>query len=59
VVKAINERHRGELQVVAVNDLVDATTNAHMMKFDSTYGRYPGTIEVRKGNSLSTARRSP
>ncbi len=49
VIKAINERHKNELQVVAVNDLLDANTNAHLMKYDSTYGRYPGTVEVKEG----------
>ncbi len=46
VLKAIKERHPGELEVVAINDLYDTQTNAHMLKYDSTYGRYPGTIEV-------------
>ncbi len=46
VLKAIKERHPGELEVVAINDLYDTETNAHMLKYDSTYGRYPGTVEV-------------
>jgi glyceraldehyde 3-phosphate dehydrogenase len=49
VIKAINERHRDKLQVVAVNDLVDAKTNAHLMKYDSTYGPYKGSVEVKDG----------
>jgi glyceraldehyde 3-phosphate dehydrogenase len=49
VIKAINERHRDRLQVVAVNDLTDAATNAHLMKYDSTYGPYKGTVEVKDG----------
>jgi len=32
--------------VVAVNDLTDTKTNAHLLKWDSTYGPYPGTVEV-------------
>jgi len=51
VLKAINELHSKELQVVAVNDLFDTETNAHLLKYDSTYGRYPGTVEVN-GNDL-------
>jgi glyceraldehyde 3-phosphate dehydrogenase len=47
--RAINERHPNELEVVAVNDLFDAATNAHLFKYDSTYGRYPGTVEVKDG----------
>ena len=48
--RAINERHPNEIEVVAVNDLFDAATNAHLFKYDSTYGRYPGTVEVSAGN---------
>ncbi len=46
VLKAIKERHPDELEVVAINDLYDTETNAHMLKYNSTYGRYPGTVEV-------------
>jgi glyceraldehyde 3-phosphate dehydrogenase len=49
VIKAINERHKDRLQVVAINDLTDAATNAHLMKYDSTYGPYKGTVEVKDG----------
>jgi glyceraldehyde 3-phosphate dehydrogenase len=48
--RAINERHPNEIEVVAVNDLFDAATNAHLFKYDSTYGRYEGTVEVKDGN---------
>ena len=44
--KAILERHPGELEVVAVNDLTDTKTNAHLLKYDSTYGRFPGEVEA-------------
>ena len=50
VVKAILERHPEELQVVAINDLFDAETNAHLFKFDSNYGRWPGEVKAHKGN---------
>jgi glyceraldehyde 3-phosphate dehydrogenase len=50
VLRCINERHPDTLQVVAVNDLFDAATNAHLFKYDSTYGRYPGTVDVKDGN---------
>jgi glyceraldehyde 3-phosphate dehydrogenase len=45
--KAVLERHTGALEVVAINDLADDETNAHLFKYDSTYGRYAG--EVRAG----------
>lgn len=48
--RTINERHPNEVEVVAINDLFDAATNAHLFKYDSTYGRYPGTVEVKDGN---------
>jgi len=46
VLRTINERHPQKLEVAAVNDLTDAKTNAHLFKYDSTYGRYPGTVEA-------------
>ena len=51
VFKAINELHGDELEVVGVNDLFDVKTNAHLFKYDSNYGIYDGTVEV-KGNDL-------
>jgi len=42
--KAILERHPDELEVVAVNDLAPTATNAHLFKYDSTYGQYPGEV---------------
>ncbi len=42
--RAINEYHRDGLEVVAVNDLADPATNAHLFKWDTTYGCYPGNI---------------
>jgi glyceraldehyde 3-phosphate dehydrogenase len=42
--KAIIERHP-ELDVVAVNDLADTELNALLFAYDSTYGRYPGTVD--------------
>jgi glyceraldehyde 3-phosphate dehydrogenase len=47
--KAILERHPNDLEVVAVNDLADDETNAHLFKYDSTYGRFDG--DVRAGDS--------
>ncbi len=44
--RSINQYHRGELEVVAVNDLTDTKTNAHLFKWDSSYGQYPGEVEA-------------
>jgi glyceraldehyde 3-phosphate dehydrogenase len=46
VLKAIFDYHKDRLEVVAVNDLTDTKTNAHLLKYDSNYGKYPGTIEA-------------
>ena len=45
--KAIKQRCDGKLEVVAVNDLTDAKTNAHLFKYDSNYGAYPGKVEAK------------
>ena len=50
VLKAIRERHPDTLEVVAINDLFDAKTNAHLFKYDSNYGVYDGIVEVKDGN---------
>jgi len=42
--KAIIERYGDSLQVVAINDLFDVETNAHLFKYDTCYGRYAGTV---------------
>ena len=44
--RSINQYHRGELEVVAVNDLTDTKTNAHLLKWDSSYGLYPGEVKA-------------
>lgn len=51
VFKGILERHPDTLEVVAINDLVDSKTNAHLLKYDSNYGRFSGTVEA-DGNDL-------
>ncbi|MBP8973047.1 MAG: type I glyceraldehyde-3-phosphate dehydrogenase [Anaerolineae bacterium] len=52
VLKAINERYPNDLEVVAFNDLGDLPTMAHLLKYDSNYGRFPGTVEVTDGGLL-------
>ena len=50
VYKAIYENYQGVLDVEAINDLVPVETNAHLLKYDSTDGRFPGAVEVRDGD---------
>jgi len=44
--KAMLERHPRDLEVVALNDITDTRTNAHLLKYDSTYGHFPGEVEA-------------
>jgi glyceraldehyde 3-phosphate dehydrogenase len=43
------ERHKDHLSVVALNDLADLQTNAHLFQYDSTYGPYSGTLGIGEG----------
>ena len=52
VFRAIAERTDTELAVVAVNDLTDASTLAHLLKYDSVHGRFPGTVETDGTNLI-------
>jgi glyceraldehyde 3-phosphate dehydrogenase len=51
VLRALIESGRKDIEVVAINDLADATTNAHLLKYDSVHGRYNGEIKT-DGNDL-------
>ena len=44
VFRTIRERHPDDLEVVAINDLVDVATNAHLLKYDSNYGRFNAEV---------------
>jgi len=46
VFKAIWDNYREDIEVVAVNDLTDDETLAHLLKYDSIYGRFDGTVET-------------
>ncbi len=46
VFRAITQHYAGRLEIVAINDLTDARTNAHLLKYDSTYGMYLGKVEA-------------
>ena len=49
VLRAMLERHKNGLAVVAVNDMADLKTNAHLFRYDSNYGIFPGTVEIGEG----------
>lgn len=50
VLRTIKQRVGDKVEVVAINDLFDPATNAHLLKYDSTYGSYNGTVDVKDGN---------
>jgi glyceraldehyde 3-phosphate dehydrogenase len=51
VLRAAKRQGTSDLDFVAVNDLTDTGTLAHLLKYDSVHGRYPGTVEA-KGDSI-------
>ena len=52
ILRAFNESaKKHDLQFVAINDLGDAKTNAHLLKYDTVHGRFKGTVEV-SGNAM-------
>src|ERR1700756_2164787 len=51
VLRAIVETGRNDIEVVALNDLAPVETNAHLLRFDSVHGRFPGEVTV-KGDSI-------
>lgn len=46
--RTILQRHKNDIEVVAVNDLADTQTNAHLFKWDSVYGRYAGEVSAKE-----------
>lgn len=50
VFRTIQARQANNIEVVAVNDLFDPAINAHLLKYDSTYGAFEGTVEAKDGN---------
>jgi glyceraldehyde 3-phosphate dehydrogenase len=56
VLKALLERHPDDIEVVGVNDLFDTATNAHLFKYDSNYGVFPGDVEAREKTFIVNGR---
>ena len=52
VLRAIAESGRTDIEVVGINDLGPVETNAHLLRFDSVHGRFPGEVTV-KGDTIS------
>jgi glyceraldehyde 3-phosphate dehydrogenase len=51
ILRAIVEAKRKDIEVVAINDLFSAQVNAHLLKFDSVHGRFPGSVKA-EGDSI-------
>ena len=46
ILRAIAEAERTDIEIVAINDLAPVETNAHLLRFDSVHGRFPGEVTV-------------
>jgi glyceraldehyde 3-phosphate dehydrogenase len=55
VLRALIESGRADVEVVAINDLGHVETNAHLIRFDSVHGRFPGTVTV-DGDTIDVGR---
>src|SRR5215813_7777882 len=51
VLRAIAETGRSDIEVVGINDLAPVETNAHLLRYDSVHGRFPGDVKV-SGDTL-------
>src|SRR5580693_2243734 len=52
ILRAIVEADRSDIEVIAINDLAPVETNAHLLRYDSIHGRFPGEVTV-KGDTIS------
>src|ERR1043165_6698220 len=52
ILRAIAESGRRDIEVVGINDFGPVETNAHLLRYDSVHGRFPGTVTV-EGDSIS------
>ena len=55
VCRAIYESGRNDIEIVAINDLADLETNAHLLKYDSVHGRFPHDVEVASNDTFNIA----
>src|ERR1043165_4675176 len=55
--RAILERHPDNIEVVAVNDLTSTQVNAHLFKYDSTYGPFKGQIQAEENDFVVNGRK--
>lgn len=58
VFRAISQHYADKLEIAVVNDLTDAKTNAHLLKYDSTYGVYSGKVEAKDDSIIVDGRKT-
>ncbi len=51
--RTIHQYHSGELEVVAINDLADIATSAHLLKWDTNYGHFPCDVDIEGGTIIT------
>ncbi|RDB42563.1 erythrose-4-phosphate dehydrogenase [Halomonas sp. DQ26W] len=56
VLRALEERHAPELEVVAINELSDLDTIAYLTRYDTTHGRFPGSVKAENGRLVVNGR---
>ena len=54
--KILTEKYAGELEIAVINDLTDSKTLAHLLKYDSVYGKFKGTVEAGDGSLFVNGR---
>src|SRR5436309_15485972 len=66
VLRAAYEHKHSDIEVVGINDLGSVETNAHLLRFDSVHGRFPGEVtsgdnwrDIGRGKIRGTAQRAP
>ena len=52
-------QERSDIEIVGINDLLDAEYMAYMLKYDSTHGRFNGTVEVKDGHLVVNGKNHP
>jgi len=57
--RAIQQNAKGKVEVVGINDLADAKSLGHLLKYDSTYRQYPGTVDVDGTNLVVDGKKIP
>ncbi|MEK9978562.1 MAG: glyceraldehyde 3-phosphate dehydrogenase NAD-binding domain-containing protein, partial [Paracoccaceae bacterium] len=55
ILRSVLENGRTDVEIIAINDLAPVETNAHLLRFDSVHGKFPGEVTVN-GNTIDMGR---